>query len=83
VTCDDGRRGFSPAIPDLGGRHAVEPGLAASERHHRQQVVGRDRPGVFAGNGKGGRADGKSERAEQGALPGAGWRVVLLLGVIA
>ena len=44
VTCDDGRRGiFAGESLDLGGRHAVEPGLAASERHHRQQVVGRDR----------------------------------------
>ena len=45
VTCDDGRRGiFAGESPHLGGRHAVEPGLAASERHHRQQVVRRDRP---------------------------------------
>jgi hypothetical protein len=40
VSCDDGRRGIlsGDAIisPD---RHAIEPDLAASERHHRQQII--------------------------------------------
>jgi hypothetical protein len=37
----------------LGRRHPLEPDLAASQRHHRQQIVDRGRPGVFVGKGKG------------------------------
>ena len=82
VTCDDGRRGiFAGERHHLGRWHAIEAGLAASQRHHRQQIVRRHRPrrirrlGVWEGHG----ADGKSERTEQGALPDPGWRIVLFL----
>jgi hypothetical protein len=54
VTCDDGRRGVLGGDYDrVGRRLALEPDLAASERHHRQQVVGRGRASVFTGHGKG------------------------------
>ena len=53
VTCDDGRRGVLYGRCDrLARRHAIEPD-AASERHHRQQVVGVVGQGVFVGQGKG------------------------------
>ena len=84
VTCDDGRRGVfageSLIWADGTRSNLVSPHPSVIIGNKSSVVIG---PGVFAGNGKGGiRADGKSERAEQGALPGAGWRVVLLLGVI-
>ena len=81
VTCDDGRRGIfageSLIWADGTRSNLVSPHPSVIIGNKSSVVIG---PGVFAGNGKGGlRADGKSERAEQGALPGAGWRVVLFL----
>ena len=84
VTCDDGRRGiFAGESPSSGptARDRTWPRRirASSSATNRPSSIGQ---GVFAGQGKGDGADGKSERAEQGALPGAGRRVVLLLSWI-
>ena len=81
VTCDDGRRGIfaGDAIVWADGTRSrlASPHPSVIIGNKSSVVIG---PGVFAGKGKGGHgADGKSERAEQGALPDPGWRVVLFL----
>ena len=63
----------------LGRRHPLEPGVAASERHHRQQILRHRRTGCVRRSGQGRCAAGKSERAGQGAVSRARWRRVLLL----
>ena len=61
VSCDDGRRGdLRRRRHHLGRRHAIESGLAASERHHRQQIVGHRRARRVRRPGQGRGADGKS-----------------------
>ena len=80
VTCDDGRRGVLGGDYDrVGRRLALEPDLAASERHHRQQVVGRGRARRVHRPRQGRGADGEPERSDPGAVPGARWAAVLLL----
>ncbi len=86
VTCDDGRRGIfageSLIWADGTRSNLVSPHPSVIIGNKSSVVIG---PGVFAGSRlrQGYGADGKSERAEQGALPGAGWRVVLLLADLA
>ena len=79
VSCDDGRRGIfaGDAIIWADGTRSnlASPHPSVIIGNKSSVIVG---PGVFVGSGQGHGADGKSERAEQGALPGAGWRVVLL-----
>ena len=84
MTCDDGRRGIfagdSIIWADGTRSNLASPHPSVIIGNKSSVVIG---PGVFAGNGKDGYgADGKSERAEQGALPGPGWRVVLFLRVM-
>ena len=81
VTCDDGRRGIfaGDAIIWADGTRSnlASPHPSVIIGNKSSVVVG---PGVFVGcGGQGHGADGESERAEQGALPDARWRVVLLL----
>jgi len=81
VSCDDGRRGILSGDCDhLAGRLPIEP----DGPRHPGVIIGNKSSvivgqGVFVGQGKGRRAAGQSERAQQSALPGARWRVVLLL----
>ena len=68
VTCDDGRRGIfrGDAIIWADGTRSslASPHPSVIIGNKSSVVIG---PGVFVGQGKGVRADGESERAEQGA----------------
>ena len=80
VTCDDGRRGM------LSGDAIIwADGTRSSLTSPHPSVIIGNKSSVIVGTGRvrrpgqGRGADGQSERAEQGALRRARWRVVLLL----
>jgi len=81
VSCDDGRRGMFSGDASSGPTAPIEPGLAASERHRRPTSLRSSsaRACLSVARARCVVPMEKPERSAPGALPGARWRVVLLL----